>query len=1424
MAETGMVNDIPVNNVEAHGQEMSWHSPSYIVGIGASAGGLKALEQFFDNMPSNSGMAFVVIQHLSPDFKSLMSDLLSRHTSMPVHQVTEGVRLQANSVYLIPPKTQMTVMNEKLNLTERVVGQHLELPIDVFFHSLANDAGMRGVGIILSGTGSDGSRGIQSIHNKGGLVLVQTPESAQFDGMPRSTIASGMSNHTLTPDKMPDLLMEYANCPLAAREEMLYKLDVLDDEGEYAELFALLRRSYNLDFSKYKGATVGRRIVRRMELLLIPKVSDYVSIVSGDPDELEALYKDLLIGVTEYFRDKKTFLHLEKSVIPQLFADLKQGEDLRVWSAACATGEEAYSLAILLAQHAERIDFTGKVTVFATDVHKSSLETASQGIYSLDRLSNVDQERLERFFKKEGDGRFRVTAQLRKMVVFASHNLLSDPPFTRLDLVCCRNLLIYFLPEVQERAIALFHFALKKSGVLFLGSSEDLGAYTGEFEVISNKHKLFRKLRDLKLVIDFDITGPATAKITPVSIRQPSTTRQAILDRQVLYDYDMLLRKHLPPGVLINEKRQIIHYFGNVAEYLKMPEGRLEKDILLLVGDNLNIALGTALQRADKTRQCVVSRNVRVSRGGKDFLIDLIVDPLLDSETRTTHYHISFEQIRQREPVQPHDELDVGNLDVIVQYRQHIADLEMELLSSSENLQTTIEELQTSNEELQATNEEMMASNEELQSTNEELHSVNEELYSVNSEFERKNLELIQLTTDYNNLLASTDIGTIFLDKEMRIRNFNAAISTSFNLLPQDIGRPINHIAFRLSNQEQMLADIQKVLDGGAPVERERCSADGKWLLKRVMPFTTETGQVEGVVITFTDITHIKEALEQKQILATVFEHSAEGLVITNSDNKILAVNSSFTQLTGYSQEEAIGQNPSILKSGREPKEFYAEMWDTLLTSNCWQGEIWDKRKDGSYYPKWLSIAVVRNGQGEIANYIAGFSDISERKQAAQKIEHLAHHDSLTNLPNRFSLCERLSQALQQAKRAGHHLAVMFLDLDRFKNVNDSLGHDVGDKLLFEVALRLKDSVRSSDIVGRIGGDEFVVVLPEIQSGIASVHFAEKIRQTLSEPYLIDGNELHNSPSIGVSIFPHDGDTVEELMKNADTAMYHAKSLGRNNYQFFKKEMHSNAHERLVLENDLRLAIERNEFILYYQPQVEATSGMVVGVEALVRWQHPGRGLIMPDAFIPIAEDSGLIIQMGTMILEIACRQLAAWLAEGLSPLRMAVNLSAKQFRQSTLPDTVADIIARTGIDARLLELEITETAAMGHPEETIRQLKCLNEMEVQLAIDDFGTGYSSLGNLRLFPVSRLKIDRSFVSNIETNADDAAIAAATISLAHTLGKEVIAEGVETEAHSAFVIHQKCDYMQGYLFSRPLAADKAAEFIRNNQIYHKSALQ
>jgi two-component system CheB/CheR fusion protein len=850
-------------NLSANPSEIPSSKPSHIVGIGASAGGLSALEQFFANMPVDTGMAFVVIQHLSPDFKSLMDDLLSRHTTMPIHRVSNGIELQPNSIYLIPPKTFMTVREEKLYLTEKTLSPHIELPIDIFFNSLAEDAGDRAVGVVLSGTGSDGSRGIVSINKNGGLVVVQSPESAQFDGMPRSAIATGVCDFILAPDRIPRILVEYAISPLAVRTRMQHELEVFEDEGEYAGIFALLRRGYNLDFSKYKGSTVGRRIRRRMEFRQIPEVSDYATIVSGDQGELELLYKDLLIGVTEFFRDKQSFEFLEQEVVPRLFANLQPGEDLRVWSAACATGEEAYSLAILLAEKAEKIGFMGKITVFATDVHKTSLDFASQGLYDRGRLTNVNPERMDRFFKKEGADLFRVTSELRKLVVFAPHNLLNDPPFTRLDLVCCRNLLIYFQPEVQEKVISLFHFALKVDCTLFLGSSEGLGAFVGEFEVIANQHKLFRKIRDLKLALNLDSNRMERKSNIPVTVFQPAGNRSITIDRQILSDYDILLRRHMPPGVLVDENRQIVHYFGNVAEYLKMPEGRTENNILALCSDNLHIALSTSLQRVDSTRQLVVTRNVRIKRGDGEFLIDLNVSPLPDEKSHTTHYHVYFERVRQAEhplTTELPEDTETASFDVDGHFRQHVADLEMELQSTRESLQTTVEELQTSNEELQATNEELLASNEELQSTNEELHSVNEELYSVNSEFERKNLELKQLNNDHENLLASTDIGTVFLDRQLRIRKYNPAIAAFFKLMPQDIGRPIDHIAYHLSQQEEMLADINRVLVSGAPVEQEEETRDNRWLLKRIMPFRTETGQVEGVVITFTDITTVKAA------------------------------------------------------------------------------------------------------------------------------------------------------------------------------------------------------------------------------------------------------------------------------------------------------------------------------------------------------------------------------------------------------------------------------------------------------------------------------------------------------------------------------------------------------------------------------------
>lgn len=853
---------------KANGARKNDPGPDFIVGIGASAGGLSALEKFFDSMPSDSGMAFVVIQHLSPDFKSLMDDLLSRHTKMAIHRVSNGITLRPNSIYLIPPKSYMTIAGGKLFLTERESGQHLDLPIDVFLSSLAEAARDRAIAVILSGTGSDGSRGIREVHRAGGLVLVQSIESAQFDGMPRSALATGICDLILAPESMPDAIIQYASVPAEERPQWLR--NSLGDEmhGEYRQIFSLLRGQYNLDFSKYKPPTVGRRIQRRMEFNEINDPGAYAALLAREPEELDRLYRDLLIGVTEFFRDAKAFHKLEEEVFPEIFRGRGADEDIRVWSAGCATGEEAYSLAILLSEQAARANFKGNITIFATDVHRSSLDFASQGLYDAQRLKNVSRERLARFFRHEGDNGFRVSQVLRKMIVFAPHNLINDPPFTRIDLVCCRNLLIYFQPELQDKTISLFHFALKLGGILFLGSSEGLGKFSGEFETVDGSAKLFRKTGDLKIAVDMRI-DPSSQRFGLHATGQAAHRLTVSLDRQLVHDYDMLLRKHVPAGILINEQRQVLHCFGDVSQLLSRPEGRFENDLLTLVHDDLRIPLSTSLHRAVKNCATINTRNLHLGPEGDRQACDLSVECIPDEKSRNNHYFISLRPVAAP-PVEiaSHTEnVELPNDEISHLLHQRTAELELELKAAKENLQTTIEELQTSNEELQATNEELLAANEELQSTNEELHSVNEELYTVNAEFELKNKELKQLNQDHENLLASTNVGTIYLDSRLRIRKFNPAIERIFKLLPQDIGRPIDHIAYHLANQEQMLLDVRRVLETGTLCEKEVSTGDGQWLLKRILPFRTEAGAIEGVVITYTDITRLKVAeLEIQQL------------------------------------------------------------------------------------------------------------------------------------------------------------------------------------------------------------------------------------------------------------------------------------------------------------------------------------------------------------------------------------------------------------------------------------------------------------------------------------------------------------------------------------------------------------------------------
>lgn len=684
-------------------------------------------------------------------------------------------------------------------------------------------------------------------------------------------------------------------------------------------------------------------------------------------------------------------------------------------------------------------------------------------------------------------------------------------------------------------------------------------------------------------------------------------------------------------------------------------------------------------------------------------------------------------------------------------------------------------------------------------------------------------LSLINLQLSESRGQMETLINT--LPDPVWLKNTEGVFQTCNHAFERLLGAPASAIIGKTDYQffSTALADFfrqkdrEAILAGKPNVNEEWITVRGSE--KRILLETTKmslsgaSGQAVGVLGIARDITERKRSEDKLHLMSRVFSNSGEAILITDANQRILAINREFTKLTGYDEAESIGKNPRFLSNGNTPKQVYEEMWATLAEHDFWQGELWDRRKSGEAFPKRLSISVVRDAEGRIVNYIGSFEDITQRKIAEDKIRYLAHHDALTGLPNRFSLHERMEQSIAFARRFHASLGVMLIDLDHFKAINDTLGHNVGDQLLIQVAKRLQQSVRDSDIVARLGGDEFVVVLSGIETAADISDVAGKIVVQLASPYTIAGHELRTSPSVGVCIYPDDATEIGDLIKNADIAMYHAKAVGRCNYQFYTEKMRDDVAQRVTVEQELEIALKNGQFVLHYQPQIELESGRVVGVEALVRWQHPVRGMIPPCNFIPLAEETKLIIPLGKWILEAACRQLKRWHEDGLSDLHISVNLSAIQFQDKKLPDLVKQALLQAGLQAHHLHLEITESMAMRHPEENIVVMNTLADIGVKLAIDDFGTGYSSLAYLKIFPVHIIKIDRSFVKDIETDENDAAICEITMLLAQKLGMLVVAEGVETDAQRQFLANLGCQWVQGYFFSKPLSADLVKEYIR-----------
>lgn len=837
----------------------------YLVGIGASAGGLEALESFFRHMPQTDTMSFVVIQHLSPDYESHMVELLSRHTAMPVLQAADELEVQAGHVYLIPRGKNMRVFKGKLYLMSYEQNQGLNLPIDIFFESLAADFTHNAIGIILSGTGSDGTRGIRAIKEANGLVLVQD-DTARFDGMPHSAVRTRLVDFVTAPNDMPEKLLHYVSnqrdLTLTTNKELAQ-----DQETALTKLFAILRTKTEIDFSDYKPNTILRRIERRLKINQIESLDSYVLYLQQSPTEYKTLMKEFLISVTNFFRDHEAFAAIKGIALPTIFENKHPGEQIRIWVAGCATGEEVYSLAILCQEYMQRNEDYRNIKLFATDIDRDALEYASQGIYPENIAADVSPDRLQNYFKRKGNT-YEVTQKLRNMIVFAHHNLIQDPPFSKIDLISCRNLLIYLKPVLQKKVFNSFRFSLHPAGFLFLGNSETIGDFSDVFSLPDNRWKIYR------------YHGGHPASIGPITTTEQSTASalhypnvSAAIQReshrsettdQVLQN---LVEQILPPCVVVNEHNILVHAFGSVDQYLTLPIGyRVELNVLNMVKPNLKLPLSSALRQTIHQQEEVIYRDLPVQQTERSDIINIITRPFYESNTHQNLALVIFEKSGEATIAteeSPFDPQQSAN--------QRITDLERELHYTQENLQATIEEQETANEELQSTNEELLAANEELQSTNEELQSVNEELITVNNEYQIKITELTNLNDDVNNLLRNVQIATIFLDQNLNIRKFTPAAQAIMNLIPQDIGRPMAHLVSKLPGVD-LLQIAQTVLQDHSSVETSVQNIADHWCVLRVAPYFNFASEVDGVVITLIDIMALQSLQEDLHLTRSRLE------------------------------------------------------------------------------------------------------------------------------------------------------------------------------------------------------------------------------------------------------------------------------------------------------------------------------------------------------------------------------------------------------------------------------------------------------------------------------------------------------------------------------------------------------------------------
>jgi two-component system CheB/CheR fusion protein len=1264
---------------DAEGAGSTLSAVSRVVGVGASAGGLEALQEFLGSFTPD-GSAIIVAQHLAPDHPTLLIELLSRATPFEVEEAVDGSPLRTDTVTVVPPNHDLTLVGDRLALVEAAERVGPSPSIDLLFESLAQSWGARAVGVILSGTGSDGARGLRAIRSAGGLTMVQSPESARFDGMPRAALALG------NPDVVADaeeLGPRLSVIPTSVGDGDATLPPVEDDA--LPRVVAQLRRSIGVDFAEYKPSTLKRQVQRRMAVRQIDVISDYVELLTAEPDEAQALKQNLLVTVTSFFRDPEAFEVL-RDALGSYLARPGADEVLRVWVPGCATGEEVYSIAMIIGDLMGRpADLARRLKIFGTDLDDASLALARRAVYPASALSRIP-EPLRSAYARQGVDSFQVADVLRECAVFARHDVGTDPPFPRIDVISCRNTLIYFTSVLQRRVIRRFDFALRSGGLLFLGVTEGLAREGKGFTAVDAASRIFRHSGE-SLPSYEHVPSPLVAD----AARQTRPARRPLTleperDVELIALLEQLVRFSGNAYLVLDDRHRPVRVVGDVSSYCRVPEGPLAATVSAFLREEL---------RDEARALLLLCRGSNDPVSGQSLSIESIDHP----------FHMAAKPIQVGEEsltvlaFVPDTGLSVGSPrmpDRSASFDSELKRLEQEVFVSQNALRRSLAELQSVNEELEASSEELQAASEELQASNEELQAANEELQATNEELGILNQESFQrghllqnLNSHLANVEASVNQGMVIVDQDLRITRFTPLAVRVFGLVDTDVGLPVlsARTTLPIPGLDAALRDVV----GGGPRRSIQARDDEVCYLVQVLPYKDSAGFPLGAIITLTDVT------ELDSLRATAEATLAE-----------LQVKSDLLEETAF--------------------------------------------------------------------------------------------DSLTGLLNRKNFSDALANAISRASRTGSRLALAWIDLDHFKEVNDHHGHDAGDVTLRTASARVLEVVRSTDVVGRLGGDELGVIFAGYRSPAELDAILDRLLDTLRQPVEVDGREARVSGSIGVALYPEDGPSPKDLLGAADAAMYEVKKRSGDGTAYFTPSMNDAAAERRRMRMDIGAAIESRDFELHYQPIVHAMTNEVWGVEALLRWRRDGQ-LVPACDFIDFCEQSGQIRALGLLAFELLRNDLPILKATGHNDLRITFNVSVTQLEDRHAMNIIAAIDAPDGLAG--IVVEIAESVFLPDHSKALETLDTLVAIGAEACIDNYGSGYSSFGLLQALTPAYIKLGRSFLSQQQGSESRAALIGSAVDISHVIGAKVVVEGVEDDEHLGLARDAGADYVQGYAIARPM---------------------